>query len=295
MLAQIGMKGVARGATVLMTPAQWALVQDNPRQRNTEAHAKKAKHLHKLHPTHAEVHIGILPDGSTYKLDGHTRDLLWRTGKVSAPQMLNVHTWHCTSLQDACDLYGTFDNQAAAETSTDRVSGAVRENQVAFSSGLMRSGRYVSALRVVHGMLYQGPASEYDMIKKWKLELLLLDACAPANDKFLSGVIVAALLTFACHGGKAQDFWTRYARGDGVKVGDVRDGVQALQDRIVRLRLNKSIAGAGALKEIIGVSLSGYERHFDGLELEGGLKTLRDNAVSAWVMFAKKNKEVRRD
>ena len=56
---------------------QWGKFLDNPRQRDTERHAKAAaqKHLKEYNQVHAQVAAGVLPDGTIYKLDGHTRSV----------------------------------------------------------------------------------------------------------------------------------------------------------------------------------------------------------------------------
>src|SRR4029077_6653573 len=73
-----------------MSVADWIQVAPNPRQRDTEKHARKAKHLMTPQPTHRRVSMAMTPDGRKWKLDGHTRALLWSRNQVERPESLNV-------------------------------------------------------------------------------------------------------------------------------------------------------------------------------------------------------------
>src|SRR5882672_12509291 len=106
---------ISDGGIMAMGPKDWAAIPDNPRQRDTVAHARRAAqtNLKEPHPTHLKVHMARLADGRCYKLDGHTRSYLWEIGKLEAPQAVQVQVWDVADLDAAKELYNTFDSTAA--------------------------------------------------------------------------------------------------------------------------------------------------------------------------------------
>ena len=117
-----------------MFPEDWAKVADNPRQRDTEAHAlyanRPGNHLSKYHESHQTVKMAVLPDGRTFKLDAHSRDWLWQRGLLRAPEILTVEVWECPDIEKVKEMYQTNDNPKAAEQAKDRLFGAARENKI---------------------------------------------------------------------------------------------------------------------------------------------------------------------
>jgi len=280
-----------------MTPQQWADIHDNPRQRDTEAHAKRAAHLRTPHPSHVKVNAARSPDGTFYKLDGHTRSYLWKTGQVPAPDKLFVDVWNCFSLQDVKDLYATFDSRAAVETSPDQMFGGIRESGLSFQSELLKSNRYAAALRYGYELLFgQNPAraiSVYDLLKYWTPELKLLDECEPTRKRFHTGVAVAALITFRRYGREASDFWTTFARDGGSKIAGEKDAVQAFGERMLRRRAEGSISGRSSVQDIVAIALSAFDRHRRGETYSAessGIKALQINSLRTWLIAAKNAK-----
>ena len=78
--------------TIRMSVDEWIKVKANPRQRDTEKHAAKAKHLLTPSPDHAHVSAARLPNETLVKLDGHTRALLWKRGTVPALRIYQLTT-----------------------------------------------------------------------------------------------------------------------------------------------------------------------------------------------------------
>ena len=61
-----------------MPVEKWFDIPDNPIQRNTEERAKRARHLHKLTPSHYTVALAKYKgNGKREKVDGHTRGYIW--------------------------------------------------------------------------------------------------------------------------------------------------------------------------------------------------------------------------
>lgn len=293
--------------TVEMSPAAWAIVLDNPRQRDTEARARRATHLLTPHPSHCKVNMAELPDGRRYKLDGHTRSLLWKQGQVRAPDVLYVDVWNCRSLEEAKNLYSTFDSKMAVETTSDQIYGAKKEADIEFESAHLKNGRFASGMAFAHLFLHgQGETrriNTYDLVRQWKAELKLLDRCLPTPRRFHTGITAAALLTFRRYGEDALDFWSRFAAGGGVKSNGVVDPVQALEERMERRRGENRLGGATNIQGICGIAISAYERdrhgetylaeRLDEKDNSGkklrasGIKTTKGDSFRDWMIAAK--------
>jgi hypothetical protein len=276
---------------VYMSAEEWATVAPNPRQRDTEKHAKRADHLKSPHPIHSFVNMAVLPDGRRYKLDGHTRGYLWEKGEVEAPSILTVETWNCVNLDQVKELYGLFDNTDAVETASDRMFGAYREHGFEFQSSLLTGKKILTAVsyanRIMFGRATTLASNEYDLLRYWKPELYLLDACGPVGRAFPTGVTSASILTFRRFGPTASDFWTRYAKDQGVKTGEERDPVQALSERVTLLRGSKKLTGEGNILSIIAIALSAFHADRKGYVYSGGIKQFGKDTISDFAAAAK--------
>lgn len=291
---------------VEMTPREWATVLDNPRQRDTAAHAKRATHLLTPHPSHCKVNMAELPDGRRYKLDGHTRSFMWVAGTVAAPALLYVDVWHCRTLEDAKHLYSTFDSKSAVETTADQIFGAKKEANIVFESPHLKAGRFASGMTFantfLHGQIETRRINTYDMVAMWKSELYMLDRCKPTARRFHTGITAAALLTFRRYGEDAVEFWTRFAAGAGKKAEGIVDPVQALEERMERRRGESRLGGATNVQQICGIAISAFERdrhgetylaeRFDQKDSKkriqaSGIKTTRGDSFKEWMIAAK--------
>lgn len=227
---------------IQMTPAQWADVQDNPIQRDTAKHAKKALrgHLRTASETHDLVAAALLPDGTMVKLDGHTRCLLWSDGRLDAPATVHVAVHSVQSMAGAIKLYKEYDNPGATENAGDRLSGAYRLHQITPKSGLLTQGGITSAMTII------APGKTvYAMVSEWKSELELLDELDTTHNAMPSTLICAALLTLRRHGAAALDFWRLYAAGGGTRIDGKSCGVDELTRIVADLRARKQLASGG--------------------------------------------------
>lgn len=276
---------------VYLSPAEWAEIEPNPRQRDTARHAAKADHLRNPHPIHSIVNMAVLPDGRRFKLDGHTRGFLWEKGDVPAPAVLIVETWECENIDQVKQLYGYFDNSDAVETSTDRMFGAYREHGFEFKSPLLSSRKIATGARFAYQFLFGSrpavDATEYDLLRYWKPELYLLDGCMPNWKVFPTPITAASLLTFRRYGNDAFDFWDRYAKDKGNKINGEKDAVQALHDRINSLRGHRKLTNTGNIQSVIAVALSAYNADRKGYAYSGGIKPLGKEALSDFAASAK--------
>lgn len=288
-------KAPVYGGVIELAVEHWISIPDNPRQRDTAARAKRAKHLRELHPTHCLVNMARLPDGSCYKLDGHTRAYLWQNGQLERPEKAFATVWQCSAIDDVKALYGTFDSKEAVESVTDRVFGAVREHGVQFESDLLKSMRFASGMRLASDMMWgQAPAREktiYEMMDYWAPELVLLDNCRPSRRRFHTGVLTAALLTFRRYGPEASNFWKNFAMGAGTKINGDRDAVQALEERMEYLRSGNKLTGRGNNNQVVRICLSAfdaYQRDYTYTSEGNGIKSMGDNSFDRFIAAAAK-------
>jgi hypothetical protein len=250
-------------ATVKMTVGDWIQVRDNPRQRNTERHLAKAKHLMKPHPTHAFVAAAKLPDGTLIKLDGHTRALAWERRMVDRPAHVEVTVIPVKSVEEAKELYTHYDSKNALETATDRISGGFNEIGFEPKSALLRSGRIGSALRVAwiaaHGWAKDSAARDtYQMVNEFAAEILALDDMELGKSAASSGIIAAFVLSYRKYGDECLPFWHAVFGNGGVKANGQMDAVQALSELLLQ---RKGLHGQSAAMDICARALHAYEKY----------------------------------
>lgn len=247
-----------------MSVDRWIGVPANRRQRDTEKHAKRAKHLRVLHPTHMRVNAAALPDGRLVKLDGHTRALLWEQGKLARPPVVVADIWACANEDEAAELYSTFDNTNAVETSSDQMFGARNERGLKFESELLRTGLFVHSLRFSYVLVYgRAKADQIDvhgLVKEWEEELKRLDTCEPTRTRFVSGVTVAALISLRVFGKGAVDFWTTYGKDGGRKDETKTDPVEMLTQAVKERRYRKRLVGEANTFDVARIALGAFMR-----------------------------------
>lgn len=236
--------------TIEMSVADWIAVPDNPRQRDTEMHARRATYLDVFEPIHGEVQMVILPDGTRYKLDGHTRAYKWLHNPAGAPDKVRVSVWRCKDLKSITALYTRIDNKKAAESSQDQLTGAAREYGLDFDAPMLKSGRYGSALKRLylftfgHSSVRSHTDDEfvYEAVRRFRAPLILLDSVDPTAGAFPAGIVMASLASLRRFGDRALPFWARYSAGDGQKMSGSMDAVQTLIEIVLREKSKKAIS-----------------------------------------------------
>lgn len=253
--------------TIEMTVSEWFTVPDNPRQRNTEVHLKRAKHLMTPNPTHAHVAMALAPNGERWKLDGHTRALAWAKRLVVPPTVLHVAVFSVRDEVAAAELYSCFDNKAAVETASDQVWGAFREVGFIPKSKLLQRAALGNALRLAETLYTNrqhniSPPRElspiHPFVTKWLAQIELLDLLMPTRNHFPGPVVTAALMTLRKHGDKALDFWKKYLNDEGQKTEKTWDAVEALS------RYMREAKVVHDPFEMVGKALNAYEGYQKG-------------------------------
>lgn len=241
-----------------MTVNQWAEVIDNPRQRNTAAHALKAskKHLKIASPAHARVCAARLPGGDLIKLDGHTRSLLWTSGALTAPPVVYVDLIAVKSIQEAKELYSHYDSANATENATDRMFGAFRESGVSMQSGLIASCLHTSALR----NLASPGSTIYQTVKAWKREIELLDSVGAGRRSINAGMVLGALCVLRVRNERAIPFIYAVVHDMGERNEHGSDGV----DAIVRHAKGRKTTGEAEIQDMAGRFITACESWLAG-------------------------------
>lgn len=236
---------------------------DNPQQRDVLQRIVKgrANHLYRLDEAHRKATVAILPDGSTYKVDGHTRSEVWRRGMSDrAPDTVVIDIYRCRDVSAVKALYDKFDNPDAGETGPDRVTGATRDAGVRFDSAIMQTGEYSTAIRELWHYIEKTRPAKGDKqeiislgVKRFMSELKAIDRIAPPRKRFPSCVFFAAIASIRALGDDAVGFWTAYANDKGAKTDGQRDAVVVFEARIAEVLKGGNYGkGVEAAKEAIG-------------------------------------------
>lgn len=226
-----------------MNTDQFIQIPDNPRQRNTEKHARMAikKHLREPNPSHLRVAIAT-NDYEHWKLDGHTRSHLWQTGKLPKPEYVKVDVYYVRNREEAEQLYNCFDNRDAVETTADLIHGSLRSLGITFESPLLINHRFKTSINCIRACRTM---SEYECIKTLKNELCELDSWMLPR-KINTGVVGYILLDlFVGEHNRIllRDFFTKFTSDEGVKTGKIFDGVYALTEHMKRRQRDGSVCG----------------------------------------------------
>jgi len=230
-----------------MSIQQWAAVPDNPEQRDTVKRSLKATYLNRYQPVHRLVHMAILPDGSQYKVDGHTRVYKWVNGQVpNAPDYVEVKVYYCQDIETVCKLYDCHDNSKAADDAADKMFGAMRINEIEFKSAFMKSLKYHAGLVQLHEFTYgYNNTPLRDIVARYKTALMLLDTVHCNQKRFPTGIMMAAVASLHVDGDRALPYWTKYQRDDGTKGNGKMDAVQVLCDFTVAELASRSKTAYG--------------------------------------------------
>lgn len=262
----------------VMSLEDFCAIPDNPRQRDTERHAKKAvkDHLKEAAEIHKYVEVAVLPNGEMIKLDGHTRAYLWQLGKLATPPFVVAKLRAAKDIKDVMKMYMEYDAQGAVESNSDRVAGALRQTNTQFESALLKSGKFISALSLAkHGFVdskFAAGEGMYDLIEEFRDELLKLDGINPVGDRFVSGVLAAALITVRKYGDAALEFWVRYNCDMGEKIGKEKCAVQALSDLLQMRRAAGTLSARVHVVDMCGRAMAACDKWMKGEAYSGGIK-----------------------
>ena len=259
-----------------MSIEEWIKIKGCPIQRNTERHAKRArdKHLKTSSITHQRVSAAQLPNKTLYKIDGHTRALLWEDGSLTPDfKTVKVDVYMVKNLSEINELYKHFDSAYATESSLDKLHGAYRLYDFKPESPLLQNGGINTAVSMCYKQRLTS-VNVYDAIDPFIPAMKIIDNCMFSVSRFPAGLISAMLLTIFRHGEDAIEFWKKYYNDEGVKYNKERDGVQALNDTILSIRAKGKLSSNRVnIIDICGKAISCFYAYKDGKTYTGSVKS----------------------
>lgn len=251
---------------------QWLLkLPDHPRQRDTAKHAKKAKKHHLANPfaTHSVVTV-VRYQGKWWKVDGHTRALLWKEGVLKQPHRVVAMRYECDTKEEFNQLYIAHNNKYATETNSDLAYGRLRELGLPkIQNTLASQAAYVARtlFRLQTGTEKFPDGMQLDAMMMWLAQYRHFNNCV-ANKKRRkthSAFTVAEFMTHRKYGAENSDeFWEKFHAHEGNRLDGESDAVDALL-RVHDRRKAHGISRRGARGSdntivLIGLAL----RYFEG-------------------------------
>jgi hypothetical protein len=256
--------------TAEMSVDAWIELADHPRRRDTERHIRKPEWELLQRRAHGPVLemlrwvvAGQVGD-QVWKVDGHSRALLWMRGLLPRPKSVFAKVFRCDCRETLCDLYATFDHPAAAETLFDRVSGAYHQHQLTLKSERLKNGMIGDALYIAWRGVARTMGRDaggddmdvYNVVGTFAPELSLLDTVNPQNDLFQTGVLAAALLSLALDT-QLIGYFDQLSKREGSKRHGLLDPVEALLHMIDTLKDRRGAWGKAQQQELCAAALTG--------------------------------------
>lgn len=245
---------------------EWIAVPDCARQRDTAKRARVAavKYLAAYQPIHRVVFAATINGRVFCKLDGHTRAMLWQSGKLSGPPdgKVTVNLIAVKTPEEACEVYDMIDSGKSVKQSCDIVFGACRERGIDFGSSLLRPCTFGTQMRMA-ATGWKGHYSAYKLVEIWADELIALDSIGMSSNY---GILIGVMLLTIRRDGleKASKFWLALDREQGQKDSRGYDAIQVLHGVINTRRAEGRTAGWENLKSVAGEAWSAYNAYFQG-------------------------------
>jgi len=173
-------------------------------------------------PGHVEVKVGRAmtsfgryKKGDLFRLDGNTRAEVWvKYPNLIPPVNLDVTIYDFYTKEEADKTYYSIDSYESVETSSDKMTGLLREMDYVAVTDMIKKGKFKSTLALAcrYGYdhdnldkngrpLYLQTASEKEQLRYFKNELFALDemnnALDSKNNRKLSMNVTASFLMVA--------------------------------------------------------------------------------------------------
>lgn len=234
-----------------MSYKQWLEIPDMPIQRDTPRHADEAWWLETLCEAHYTVHMVVLPDGTEYKADGHTRTYMWANDMTDrVPDFLNVQVHHARDMEHAKQIYKQYDGAGQTKNAGDQFYSAMKEYGVPMTSKLFKNGSgLVSSIKEAYRHVCRAYGVELTRefkrvmleraIEFFKPQLVALDAIDPKASRNggpnfkgpVSTAFILAHFKYSELGARVDEvveFFDRYNKDLGCKSGRKYDAVHSV-------------------------------------------------------------------
>lgn len=271
---------VAAVRVIWMTLDEWAKVPANPFQKQNRAKRTNIAHLRNFVDDHASVRMGIYPDGSRCKIDGHTRCDIWQNRPWLVdfiPARLRVECVPVKNDADAAARFNRVDNRKNAKNAADDVHGSFRLAGVNTASVFFQNANNIKAgLNYAYGVVMSNLLSEIspqeraarlkkttidDQVRHFFAALNALDAVHVNRAKLPAPFVTAFLIAYEKHGDDIVSFFQRVNAGTyGVKQGKKMCPIAAIE----RERDLHSGGGQQQHMELVVKVLGALDRYMQG-------------------------------
>jgi hypothetical protein len=252
---------------------EWIDMEDHPKQRDTETHARKAArhHLKGYDPVHRCV-VAVEFNGRRYKVDGHTRAYLWATNNRLKPSCVLVDVWRARLYDDFMAIYDKFDNHYAVETPSETLAAVCKKCGLEMLSSYLRQYKWGTALQMIFqfGAARQHRYKAYtDAIANVREEMRAIDDIGLTGNRVPNiGVVVAAIILFRLYNrDRVHAFFEDWRDTQVIQSGKCRNAIGALEHLIERKRIEGSIAGTQNCQAVAEHFIAAYHRFANGDKL----------------------------
>lgn len=264
--------------SVQMSVDAWIALAEHPRRRDTERQTRNRywESMRSASGPRLEslrwVYAAEL-NGSHFKVDGHTRALLWGREELPRPSFVIAGVFRCSTREQLNELYANYDTG----TIFDRVTGAYREWGLNLTSDRLSAGTIASALSIAYRgfarTTERNASSEeefdvYEAVGYFARELAALDTVKPETRLFPTGVVAAALLSLAVDP-ETLDYFRRLANRQGSKREGLSDPVEAVLDELQLLKKRGSARVRSEQEDLCARTLAAVRAWRAGPESSG--------------------------
>jgi hypothetical protein len=228
--------------TINMSVDDWIKIERNPHQRKECLRVNKP-HLKVLKLPHWVVYMGILPNGDSYKIDGHTRAYKWLKGTLERPPFVIAVVISANTIDEIEAIYQCYDSRLAVKSRPDDMQSGANACGIKFKTPWLKAGKFSGILTEVCAFArVDKSVLPIERVTKFKKELELLDRVTnlrPLSLGYGAGLVMA----LRKHGDKILPFIQLVSDGVGIHVGKQRDPVRFLLDQWKSDRDAKTMAG----------------------------------------------------
>lgn len=262
-----------------------------PIQRDTISHAlrysRNGGHLAEPHISHQRVSMAITKTGTKYKLDGHSRAYLWKSGRLDHPTSsgeLTADVYLVENVQEVMDLYKVHDSDTAVERTSDKMRGGFSYHGFHPKHPGMFTGSTVSAMRVLTFPAKYGQdrvLSIYDLVEPWIETFKKMDALQPFSNHviFQAPIKTAMMMSILRDKNKALSFWQAYHDEDISRTKVSKDGMFAARELAEAMRANPAahVRGYGGIRTYAPIVFYFYDQWSKGKRIPSSLRYLNKN------------------
>lgn len=224
----------------IMNIEDWLKVSNYPYQptqytdkQSTALHWKRLMETPEVSSGPLKTVIAAAFGDKLFKIDGHTRSELWKSGQLPMPNTIIAIIYQIVSHDQFTTLYNTI--HAGTRHFYENVITAYEEAGIQVRSNRLKHGFIVEAMNIaVRGTTRQFQDKRVlrdelrmrEAVAAFKTEIEVIDSIDPRPDVFVTGVLAAALLMLALDP-KRITFFEKLGKGHGNTRNGQRDPVEA--------------------------------------------------------------------